>query len=154
MPSYIFPNFNPTVDGKDGEDRSVHIGSFSLIFPNMDATLSGKDGQDRGLSGSSMAKVIYPISNMSIRSTLGIKNVSGKLNMDDDLRDVIAGWVCILGGSEPVTTTDFPNMDATTGGKDGGDITQNQAETQSTYTDNNWDFINVWYMGSKYPLLL
>lgn len=78
-------------------------------------------------------------------------------------RESVGIEICEVNGAEETAqsralyqdppTLEFFNMDATTTGKDGEGITQIQAETQSTYTDNNWDFVNVWYMGLKYPLL-
>lgn len=48
-----------------------------------------------------------------------------------------------------------PNMDKTRTGKDGEDITIEQAKSSSIYKSSGWDFENIWQIqeGSSYPTL-
>lgn len=125
----------------------------TTIFPNFNPVLDGKDGQSYSEAG--FTKVIYPVINTFIKNQLNnIKQVSDIFIKG---KTIINTYICILIGGEGSSvfepTLEFPDMDATAGGKDGEGITQIQAETQSTYTGNSWNFATIWYMGAKYPLL-
>lgn len=118
----------------------------SLIFPNMEATIDGKDGEDYSAAG--IIKMIRSVSKIYIRNASGIAEATGMVRLQNGVRQIAAWSVCALGQKDK-STPEFPEMEATVDGKDGEDITQAQAETQSTYP---WDFIDIWYMG-KYPKL-
>jgi len=147
--TYIFPNFSPYSDGKDGLNKALYPATTE--FPHMDATADGKDGESRAAWWLMAGKAVHIVGKIFVRLQGGdIVEATGFVNTPAGIA-AIEWCVCVGGGvGSPPSGLIFPHMDATADGKDGGSITQAEAENKNTYP---WCFDEIWYMGPKYPLL-